>query len=285
MLSVGSVLGPYKVDSRIGQGSASVVFQVINITNGKAYAMKICSLTNQEKHWRLLKEYTICKRIQEKTFSNSPVPKVYWYNENGQYSYLVMDLLGMSIDSFFSSSFYPKTNNNNWQSFCKIALDILSTIQNFHSAGFIHADISPKNIMLTRKTNNEPSRAVLIDFTLSFHHKHPPNYKTSAFRGNLAFGSINAHLCSPLQFKDDIESFVYMLLYLWNKGFLPWNNIVNNTTLSIDSKVTQIYNIKKIKNLETLFPRSNENQALLQCLSSINTSVNIYEYIKQILVS
>lgn len=80
--------------------------------------------------------------------------------------------------------------------------------------------------------NEEKSNKIyLIDFGLSIQyidengiHIKPASKNYTSVVGTALFASINAHQGGEISRRDDIESLVYTLLYLY-LGTLPWKNI------------------------------------------------------------
>ena len=97
----------------------------------------------------------------------------------------------------------------------EIGIQLLQCVENMHSAGYIHGDIKPDNIML-----NEQNKVTLIDF--GFAEKfllpdgsHRPN--TGSER------DLNPHFCSKNHLnkhtssrRDDIIQVVYTLMCMKN---------------------------------------------------------------------
>ena len=54
--------------------------------------------------------------------------------------------------------------------------------------------------------------------------KHMAREENKSFRGTLRYCSLNMHLGVENSRRDDLESFVYVMIYLF-KGQLPWQNI------------------------------------------------------------
>lgn len=142
------------------------------------------------------------------------------------YSYIVMDLLGPSLEQSLLSS-----QQQQWPSSLSLAVlgQLLYRLETFHNLGFIHGNIEPKNILLGR-VGVEKETVYLIDF------KHARQYKDE--RQELATFSKDVKDASfPIQFApvsyhdgylpsraDDLESVIYVYVYMC-KGRLPWDTI------------------------------------------------------------
>jgi serine/threonine protein kinase len=88
---------------------------------------------------------------------------------------------------------------------------------------FIHGDIKLQNIVA-----EEDKKLFLIDFNSSVkfideNNKHVNNLWDHKFPGNLMFASMNICCGSSLSRRDDIESIIYLMVYLTNNKILPWS--------------------------------------------------------------
>jgi len=115
-----------------------------------------------------------------------------------------MTLLGYTI----------KENNN-------VSLkEILSRIEWIHTRGYIHRDIKPENFLL----DIEKKRVYLIDFGFcKMYMKNGVHIKKKERKENTIIGtpnfvSIRVYEGEEGSRRDDLESFVYIMLYLWKKS-------------------------------------------------------------------
>jgi serine/threonine protein kinase len=103
----------------------------------------------------------------------------------------------------------------------------ISRLQHIHTRNFIHRDLKPRNVLIG--VRNNAHIIYLVDFSLSKQYRDPNTHvhvmpgHTTSFIGTPAFASINSHLGLELGRRDDLESLVYLLIYLV-RGCLPWLN-------------------------------------------------------------
>jgi len=120
-----------------------------------------------------------------------------------------------------------------------MAIQILKNLKALHSLGYVHCDLKLENICMKFKTtsneiffdnNNlssnleiDQAKFYLIDFGLSSPYLlRKRQVKTNFFRGNLLFASHSQCLLNELCPYDDIESLLYIIVYLLSNYSLPW---------------------------------------------------------------
>ncbi len=201
----------------LGYGSFGSVFICEKKDNEKIkkYAIKI---ENLEKKKNTLKyESKILKYLK----GGIGIPKIISYIELKKDNFLIMELLGENLETFFK--------NNNYHLdislYINIGEQMLNRIEFLHSKYLIHNDIKPENFVFGKGKNY--SLLYLIDFGLVSYYKNPINKNHISFnenqkiKGTLKFTSINSHMGFSLSRRDDLESLCYVLIYLW-MGKLPW---------------------------------------------------------------
>ncbi|CDW88754.1 ser thr kinase [Stylonychia lemnae] len=133
-------------------------------------------------------------------------PMVHACGVEGDYNYIVIDLLGPSLEDFFN---------------------ILET---YHKRSFMHRDVKPDNFLMGLKNRGGPDVVHIIDFGLSKRYIDPRTKKHIEYRkdkyltGTARYASIHSHLGEEMSRRDDMESLAYMMIYLY-KGELPWQNL------------------------------------------------------------
>ena len=137
---------------------------------------------------------------------------------------MVMELLGPNVKQMF----YLKNKKIPFQVVGMIGEQILDLIEYLHSKSFIHRDIKPDNILIG--LNNNKDTFYLIDYGLAKKFKdsrsnvHIPCIDNKGFIGTSRYASINTHLGMEQSRRDDLESFMYLMIYLLT-GSLPWQGL------------------------------------------------------------
>ena len=125
-----------------------------------------------------------------------------------------MDLKGQNVANYRKQS-GPKFTE-------PVALDVLlqmlTAIENMHTAGIIHRDVKPSNFVMGKPGTEEQNQVFLVDFGLAKEHldmstmqPHPQRRNTD-FRGTIPYASLTAHLKQELSRKDDLWSFFFIIL-------------------------------------------------------------------------
>ena len=108
----------------------------------------------------------------------------------------------------------------------------LSCLESIHSWNYIHQDVKPTNFMTG--IGELSNQVFLIDFGLAQLFRHPSTHwhilLISGLKtvGTIAFTSINSHLGWTQSCRDNLESLMYSIVYLFC-GQLPWQDIKEGT--------------------------------------------------------
>jgi serine/threonine protein kinase len=204
----------YKLHEKIGEGSFGSIYKAENIRTREKVAIKVEPI---KEDINLLKNETKIYQYLSNTYG---IPKVKWYGKDNQNYYMVLNLLGKSLEDIKceKQSFSLKLT-------LQIGIKLLNLIKEIHNKGLIHRDIKPDNFLLG--INNS---LYLIDFGLCKTYTqdgiHIAMKKNNCLIGSVTYASLNAHEFIELTRRDDLESLGYMLLYFY-KGNLPWRELDN----------------------------------------------------------
>jgi len=208
----------YMVFSVIGKGAFGVVCKSINIDTQDYLAIKFESKENSKN--RLEKEYQIYTFLNENN-KNINIPKIYWFGEYKDCNILIMDKLGESLENIIKKLKY----SFDLKSILILTIKLLKLLKDIHSFNIIHQDIKPDNLALGR--NKFRNEVYLFDFGLSKLKENEEKErlnKANSLVGTLRYASINSHLGYTLSYRDDLESLLYSIIYLYNRK-LPWQSI------------------------------------------------------------
>lgn len=227
----------YKIIKEIGSGNYGNIYLGEHIYFKKQVAIKIVIGKNNI----LLKNEAKIYKLLQNTIG---VPNMLMYGVENNINFLILERLDNVLE---------RINKNQ---FTDIAIKIIEIIESIHNKGVIHRDIKPDNFMFK---NN---KLFLIDYGLAttfynFEKKHINKKVTNNIIGSLNYISLNVHEKIMPSRRDDLESIVYIFIYLLNKK-LPWKgydkeNIIlykKNLQHDITIDVNIINILKYIRGLE-----------------------------------
>lgn len=229
----------YQMLKEIGQGSFGEVILCYDLHNNKLICLKFEE--EKSKQPQLLNEYEVLKALN----SDGKVEgftKCYDYNKSGNnFNYIVIDFLGPNLADLLitcGGKFSIITT-------CLVGIQIINRLETLHEKGYLHRDIKPENFLVGLDDDSNVIHA--IDFGLAkkykdknFSSQHIPYKEGKLLTGTARYASVNSHLGIENSRRDDIESLVYLLVYL-AKGKRPWQHT------SSDDKELEKLTTKKLK--------------------------------------
>ena len=211
----------------IGKGKQGVVFSAYDAKTNTRVAIKIVDKKSQSKS-ESLDEIEILNKLN-KLPNLVGFPKIISTSFKRNY-YFVTELLGDSLKDIQKK--FHATRGMRLKHAYMIGIQLLQRIRDFHSIGYVHGDIKPGNIVFGR--GRKHNLLYLIDYGLAKVESRscPKSSPTDIYlkenlrlNGTPLYASINSHLgWNKIFKKDDIESFIYMLINI-TKGSLPWFNL------------------------------------------------------------
>ena len=232
-LSNKTIFGKYKVNKMIGKGSFGYVFRGKNISTKELVAIKV-------EDWKIGGNILESEAYFLYYLKNYGIPEIKSFGIYQKYKILVQTLLGEDLEKIFSS----KSKNVNYKDICMVFIQLLDRLEFVHSKYVIHRDLKPENIMIDLETK---SIIYLIDFGMAKKYRSGKTKKhikfsiPSRLTGTARYCSINALRGTEQSRRDDLESAGYVMIYLAQRGYLPWIG------LNMQDKLERYRNIYKIK--------------------------------------
>ena len=228
-------------NKQLGKGGFGQLYLGRNIHENIFIAIKV---EEQSPRSRLAYEFQILKEISE----GDGIPKVYKLHRGKKHNYLMMQLLGKSLDKLFvdmKKKFTIKT-------VCMLAYQMVQRVEYVHSRGYIHRDIKPGNFLMGKNLDNK--KLFIIDFGLSKKYidkntgKHIIYKEGKGLTGTARYVSLNTHYGIEQSRRDDIEGIAYNLIY-FAKGKLPWQGVKTKNKKEKHKKIMELkeeYNPDKL---------------------------------------
>lgn len=222
----------YLLLDKIGSGAFGSIYKGQNIRTKEYVAIKVEPV---ETELNLLKNESI---IYQYLNECPNIPKVKWYGKDEYNYYMVINLLGNSLQNLLL-----ERTKFSLILILKIGIKVINILKTIHEKGLVHRDIKPDNFLLGL---DSLYYLYLIDFgfckSYMNNNEHIKIKKTHNTIGSFNYASIMSHKCFELSRRDDLESLCYMLFYFY-KGYLPWNNISDEN--EIIKQKTELINSDK----------------------------------------
>lgn len=218
----GTIINQYKIISAIGKGGMGEVFLAEDTKLKRQVALKILPIEFAEDKDRMSR---FVREAQSASALNHPnIITIYEIGESAGTYFIATEFIdGKTLSD------YKKANPLNYKSALEIAIQVASALDEAHSAGIVHRDIKPDNVMI-----RSSGLAKILDFGIAKLSESPTNIgeedATAIQKPSTLPGMIigTANYMSPEQaegkavdVRTDIFSFG-VLLYEMLAGELPF---------------------------------------------------------------
>ncbi|KAF9013477.1 CK1/CK1 protein kinase [Cyathus striatus] len=197
------VLANWWLNESLGSGYSGSIYRSTHVHTGQVVALKVqdvnhpCPTNRYERY--------IYPLLQ----GGKGMPKLWAAGVQGQWDYLAIDLLGVSLDNIYRKS---GKNIMDLGSVCSIAMQVITRLELMHARGVLHRDIQLGNCVIGLPPNEKT--IYMIDFGFSkryidpYTNRHIPDSKVKRdFIGNYWFSSVNVHCRGKVPSRrDDLEA-------------------------------------------------------------------------------
>lgn len=203
------IAGKYEVVKKISEGSFGAVFEGKNMRTQEQVAIKV------ELKQQPAKTLKMEAKIYQLLKDEDGFPHLKWYGSNANINYLVIDLLGSSLEEIAGKCDLKES--------LAIGIQMIQRLKTLHEKCILHRDIKPCNFLFGK---NNSKKIYLIDMGFCKRYdvdgRHiEPKLLTHPI-GTPNYVSINVHNNIEPSRRDDMESLIYVFIYLL-KGTLPWS--------------------------------------------------------------
>ena len=177
------------------------------------------------------KELSTLTLVKERNLHKAGFPYIISNKKGINHCEILMEKLGLDLQSKMNEQ---KSQRFSARTVFLLMVQLVERIQELHKLNLIHNDIKLENFLIGDK---DPGTVYLIDFGLVQPYmeegKHIKKVQTKRFTGNFLFASINSCRGFNKSRRDDMESLMYLAVYMLCGNRLPWSNFCKNQSNSI----------------------------------------------------
>jgi len=218
-------LGPYIIESRLGQGGMGIVYLATDNNLGRPVAIKVLH-PHLLKHENLKQRFRREARMHAKLMHPNIVTLLSLY-EDDTYMALIMEV----VNGEDLKSFLRKNTNLTMKKKLKIAIEILKGLEAAHEFGMVHRDLKPANVLLSKR-----GEVKLLDFGLAKPEEGGEDLTQSgATVGSFRYMAPEQILNNPIDARTDLYAFGILLFYML-LGKIPFDATSNGGEFEIMEK-------------------------------------------------
>ena len=134
----------YQIMNKLGAGAMATVYKARQMSLDRLVAIKVLPKKFEADEDFIRRFYEEGKAAAKLNHPN--IVGAYDVGYSGEYHYFVMEF----VDGWMAHDDIVKDGKYNEERALEIAIDIAEALRHAHKRGFIHRDVKPKNIMITR---------------------------------------------------------------------------------------------------------------------------------------
>ncbi|KAG2145866.1 kinase-like domain-containing protein [Suillus clintonianus] len=235
-------MGNYWLQDRLGSGYSGSIFKAHHVHDGTLVALKVQDVNHECPTNRY--EQSIYPLLQ----GGEGMPRLWANGIEGKWHYLVISLLGKSLESIYRQNLQAGHQTMDLRSVCSIAIQVIARLQIMHNREVLHRDIQLGNCAIGLTPEEETIYMIDFGFSKRFIDPHTRRHILDSkqkrdFLGNYWFTSVNVHCKGKVPSRrDDLEAAALMFIHLLTPGGLPWTR---NGVPKTDSAHDRIKRAKK----------------------------------------
>ena len=204
----------YKLLEKLSQGSFGKVFKAENIRTGEIVAIKTEVKSKEQKSLKME------AKIYQYLANTDGIPQLKWFGATNNVNYLVTNLLEHSV-----TSLVKKYGRLSIKTVLLLGTQMIERLEILHGHYLIHRDIKPDNFMIN--ISDRTNKIFLIDFGFCKRYNYEGNHiefkMNKTLIGTPNYVSLNVHKgCEPSR-RDDLESCLYVMIYMLFGKFFSVN--------------------------------------------------------------
>jgi serine/threonine protein kinase len=212
------IANKYLILEKITGGSFGTIVKGKNVRTNEFVAIKMELKTAEQNS---LKNEA---RVYNYLGKQNGFPQLKWFGTNDTYTYLVINLLGSSLTQCIK-----KYTNLSLKTTIKMGIQIIELIRCLHDKLMVHRDIKADNFLFGLDKCTNKLHLIDLGFCKRYDYdgKHMTETRINTLVGTANFVSLNVHKGVEPSRRDDIESCLYVILYMLT-GKLEWFDFKTN---------------------------------------------------------
>ena len=212
------IANKYLILEKITGGSFGTIVKGKNVRTNEFVAIKMELKTAEQNS---LKNEA---RVYNYLGKQNGFPQLKWFGTNDTYTYLVINLLGSSLTQCIK-----KYTNLSLKTTIKMGIQIIELIRCLHDKLMVHRDIKADNFLFGLDKCTNKLHLIDLGFCKRYDYdgKHMTETRINTLVGTANFVSLNVHKGVEPSRRDDIESCLYVMLYMLT-GKLEWFDFKTN---------------------------------------------------------
>ena len=213
----------YKLLEKLSQGSFGKVFKAENIRTREIVAIKTEVKTKEQKSLKME------AKIYQYLANIDGFPQLKWFGATNNVTYLVTNLLEHSL-----TNIVKKYGRLSLKTVLLLGIQMIERLETLHNHYLVHRDIKPDNFMIN--ISDKTNKIYLIDFGFCKRYNHDGNHiefkMNKTLIGTPNYVSLNVHKgCEPSR-RDDLESCLYVMIYMLFGKFFSIESQSENSNIS-----------------------------------------------------
>lgn len=211
----GQTLGPFRIESRLGQGAMGTVYRATYLKNGKPAAVKVMSTPGDEPNPTFAARFEREIKLLSQ-FHHANIVRIYGASEDQGIRYYAMEL----VEGPTLADILDKRGKIHFARAAAYTIQVCEALQQIHSVGVIHRDLKPGNLLISAD-----HKVKLTDFGIAKDiSSHTTRELTQADHtvGTVAYMSPEQLTGDELTRKSDLYS-LGIVFYRMLTGRLPFN--------------------------------------------------------------